>query len=489
MLFNSYIFLLFFLPICILGYFGFNYFKKYKIAQVFLLGMSLWFYGYFNVSYLGIILSSVAINFAVYKIMEKINNPKGRKAVLGAGIVFNVGLLFYFKYFNFFIENVNAVFQKDFNLLNIVMPLGISFFTFQQISFIVDAYRKEVPQYGLLNYACFVTFFPQLIAGPIVNHNELVPQFYDLSKKKFQWDNFAPGVYIFVLGLGKKVLLADTLGQAVNYGYLSWPALNSTDIIVVMLAYTFQIYFDFSGYCDMAIGIGKMFNIDLPLNFNSPYHAKTIGEFWERWHMTLTRFLTKYIYIPMGGNRKGKIRTCLNVFLVFLISGFWHGASWTFVLWGVLHGIASVMNKALHKYISKIPAVINWIFTFIFLNFTWLLFRAKTLEEAFDLIKVLFTGSFGTVSRHFAESVYIVEAKIVSGLMKSVGIDLTLYCPGWMLILLLVVSFIIIFLKKNSYEEMKRFKPTFTRMIMIWIILVWSILSFSGVSTFLYFDF
>ena len=490
MLFNSYIFILLFLPLCLLGYFGLNHFKQYKLAQVFLLGMSLWFYGYFNLSYLWIILASVGVNFCIYKLMEKVNTQGKRKMFLGLGLAFDIGILFYFKYFNFFIENVNALFKQDFNLLNIVMPLGISFFTFQQISFIVDAYRKEVPDYHILDYACFVTFFPQLIAGPIVSHNELVPQFGDVSKKKFQWENMAPGIYLFILGLGKKVLLADNLGNAVNFGVLSWPALNSLDLIIVMLAYTFQIYFDFSGYCDMAIGIGKMFNIDLPLNFNSPYHACTIEEFWNRWHMTLTRFLTKYIYIPLGGNRKGKVRTWINVFLVFLISGFWHGANWTFVLWGCLHGVASVMNKAFKKYIDKIPSAINWIVTFVFLNFTWLLFRVSSIETAYEIIKRIFTGGFGRCLYEFTQSVYMPEAnKLVSVLFKVTGVDLSLLCPEWILITLLVISFVLIFLKRNAYEEMKRFKPTVIRMIFACIILVWSVISLSGVSTFLYFDF
>lgn len=489
MLFNSYIFILMFLPLCLLGYFGLNHLKQYKVARFYLLGMSLWFYGFFNISYLWIIMISVGLNYLCYVCMRKISALGWRKVVLWSGLVFNVGILFYFKYFDFFIENINAIFKSDFNLLNIVMPLGISFFTFQQISFVVDAYRKEVPDYNLLDYACFVTFFPQLIAGPIVSHNELVPQFADISKKKFQWDNMAPGVYIFAMGLGKKVLLADTLGLAVNYGFLAWPALKSVDMVMVMLAYTFQIYFDFSGYCDMAIGIGKMFNIDLPINFNSPYHAKTIEEFWQRWHMTLTRFLTKYIYIPLGGNRKGKMRTYINVFLVFLISGFWHGANWTFVLWGVLHGMASVITKATNKYIVKIPAVVKWSVTFVFLNFTWLLFRAETIKDAFEMMKVLFLTRPGRVEKGLAESVYIVETKIVSGILETVGMNLSSVWPAWVLLLLLTVSFVLILRRKNSYDEMKRFKPTLPRMIFAWIMLVWSILSFSGVSTFLYFDF
>ena len=490
MLFNSYIFILLFLPICLLGYFGFNHLKQYKTAQAFLLGMSLWFYGYFNADYVWIILVSVAVNYGIYQWISRSDSQKKRKLFLGLGLVFDIGLLFYFKYFNFFIDNVNTVFKQDFNLLNIVMPLGISFFTFQQISFIVDAYRKEVPNYHILDYACFVTFFPQLIAGPIVSHSELVPQFADLSKKKFRWDNLAPGMYLFILGLGKKVLLADSLGNAVNYGILSWTSLHSWDLILVMLAYTFQIYFDFSGYCDMAVGIGKMFNIELPLNFNSPYKACTIDAFWDRWHMTLTRFLTKYIYIPLGGNRKGKIRTYLNVFLVFLISGFWHGANWTFVLWGCLHGAASVMNKAFKKYISKIPSFINWIVTFVFLNFTWLLFRAHSIEMFGDITKRIFEGDFRRCTYELTQSVYMPEAnKFVVLFLKLTGVNLSFVTPEWILITLLVISFILILWKRNAFEEMKRFKPTVIRMLFACVILVWSIMSLSGVSTFLYFDF
>ena len=326
-----------------------NHFKKYKLAQVFLLGMSLWFYGYYNISYLGILIFSVLINFGVYELFDRVQKPGTKKFLMITGVAINVGLLLYFKYMDFFIGNINGIFKTDLDFLRIAMPLGISFFTFQQISFIVDAYRGEIPGYDFTHYACFVTYFPQLIAGPIVTHDELVPQFMDKTKKKLDFDNLAMGIYIFVLGLAKKVLLADVFGQMVTYGYRFTDVLNSTEAICVILAYTIQIYFDFSGYCDMAVGIGKMMNIDLPQNFNSPYKARTIIEFWERWHMTLTRFFTKYVYIPLGGSRKGAVRTYVNVFLVFLISGFWHGANWTFVLWGVMHGIFNILTRMCKK--------------------------------------------------------------------------------------------------------------------------------------------
>ena len=299
MLFNSYIFILFFLPICIAGYFAWNHFGKIKMGLAFLLGMSLWFYGYFNVKYLSIILTSIFFNYFCYIILKKARRTK--KLLLGAAVTFNIGILFYFKYYDFFVENINLIFKTDITLKNLLLPLGISFFTFQQISFLVDAYRGEIGKYSFLEYALFVTFFPQLIAGPIVTHDELIPQLLDKGKKRFCWDNFAKGIYIFTLGLGKKVLLADTFGNAANWGFSHIDILDTTNAVIVMLSYTIQIYFDFSGYCDMALGIGKMLNIDLPINFNSPYKALTITEFWKRWHITLTRFLTKYLYFPLGG--------------------------------------------------------------------------------------------------------------------------------------------------------------------------------------------
>lgn len=253
MLFNSYIFILLFLPLCIVGYFALNHFQQYTLGQLFLLGMSLWFYGYFNVSYLLIIIASILINYGAYMLIEKFRGKPACKGVMAAGVVINVGILFYFKYMDFFIGNVNALFRTNLSFLNIALPLGISFFTFQQISFIVDAYRGELPKYNLLYYASFVTFFPQLVAGPIVTHDELIPQFLDGEKKKLDTDNLAKGMYIFVLGLAKKVLLADKFGGAVTYGFTTLEQLNSVSALIVMLSYTIQIYFDFSGYCDMAV--------------------------------------------------------------------------------------------------------------------------------------------------------------------------------------------------------------------------------------------
>lgn len=269
--------------------------------------MSLWFYGYSSVWYLGIMIFSILVNYLIYILFQrKIKVGVYRRWLLLVAILFNVGVLFFFKYYDFFIENMNAAFHFDWVTKNLVLPLGISFFTFQQLSFVVDAYKGKLGQYRFLEYALFVCFFPQLIAGPIVTHDELIPQFLDEEKRKFDYTNFSMGIFIFTLGLTKKILLADVFGKVVGWGFSYIDVLDSTNAIIVMLSYTFQIYFDFSGYCDMAVGIGKMMNIDLPLNFNSPYKALTIADFWKRWHMTLTRFLTVYIYIPLGGGEKVK---------------------------------------------------------------------------------------------------------------------------------------------------------------------------------------
>lgn len=484
MLFNSYVFILLFLPICIAGYFGLNHLKCQKAAQVFLLAMSLWFYGFFNWSYLLIILCSIFVNYAFYKGMMRY---PGRRLLPAGALTFNLGLLFYFKYFDFFLENVNLIFHQDFALQQILLPLGISFFTFQQISFIIDAYRGELPPYGLIQYASFVAFFPQLIAGPIVTHDELIPQFDDWEKKRFNWDNFSRGIYIFVLGLGKKVLLADTFGNAVNWGFGNIAELDTTNALIVMLAYTFQIYFDFSGYCDMAIGIGRMLNIDLPLNFNSPYKALTINEFWKRWHMTLTRFFTRYLYIPLGGNRRGRLRTYCNVFLVFLVSGLWHGANWTFVFWGALHGAFVVFSRIFKNFFEKLHPALNWLLTFSFVNVAWLFFRADSVTDALRIVYRIGQLDFGKINPNIAESFNLVEFRFLFD--KVFRYDILDAQPFFFGALFMGIAFVAVLGFQNAFEKMTAFRPTAGRLLSAAFLLVWCVFSFSGISTFLYFNF
>ncbi len=483
MLFNSYIFILLFLGLCIIGYFGLNYFKKYNLAMVFLLGMSLWFYGYNNINYLWILIFSVLVNYGFYLLLNK-TEKKVKKALMIAGVSVNVGVLLYFKYMDFFIGNINGIFKTDIAFLRIALPLGISFFTFQQISFIVDAYRNEIPKYNFLHYACFVTYFPQLIAGPIVTHDELVPQFMDLSKKKFNSESFARGIYLFTLGLAKKVLIADTFGRMVSYGYDTYEYLNTPTAIVVILAYTIQIYFDFSGYCDMAIGLGKMMNFELPLNFNSPYKALTITEFWDRWHMTLTRFFTKYIYIPLGGSRKGEVRTCINVMIVFLISGFWHGASWNFVFWGVIHGIFNVITRVFKKFFDKLHPALNWLITFTFVNVTWVFFRAETFTQALTILRKAVSFDFTGFDQTFITKIESPELVELMDILSIRQIYPPIIFVGWV-----VVALILMLGSRNAYEKTKTFKPNVITFIVTLFLLVWSVFSLEGISEFLYFNF
>lgn len=350
MLFNSFEFIFVFLPLCLLLYFGLNRFGQYKLAKGVLVLFSLYFYAFFNWSYLPIIITSILINYAISTGLKFSGEPLKRKILLSAGLLFNIGLLGYFKYYDFFISNMNMIFQSNFTLKHILLPLGISFFTFQQIAFVIDSYYRRVMMPSFLDYCNFVTFFPQLIAGPIVLPEEMLPQFEEKSNRTPNYKNIFDGIFIFGIGLAKKVIIADSIAVFANAGFdgdmVSYTFLEAW---LISIAYTMQLYFDFSGYCDMAIGIGRMFNISLPLNFNIPYIAANFREFWRRWHMTLNRFLTQYLYIPLGGNRKGELRTHMNTMVVFGVSGLWHGAGWTFIIWGLLHGggdYQQVMEKS-----------------------------------------------------------------------------------------------------------------------------------------------
>jgi len=500
--FNSYIFILFFLPITFLGYFGLNHFEKDKAARIFLTVMSLWFYGYFNYSYLLIIIASIVVNFLIYKNMERAKKP-----LLFLGLLFNVGLIFYFKYYDFFVGNINAAFKTDFILRHITLPLGISFFTFQQISFIVDAYRGEVKNYSFSEYALFVSFFPQLVAGPIVLHSELVPQFRDKAKHRVNFDNLSHGVMMFTLGLSKKVIIADTFGGAVDFGIqqartiaVGEGALTISEIIIVMLSYTFQIYFDFSGYSDMATGLGYMFNLKIPMNFNSPYKALSVADFWKRWHMTLTRFLTTYIYIPLGGNRKGKLRTYINTMVVFLVSGIWHGANWTFILWGILHGIAQCFNKltggfykklceaiekaSIGKAVTGVFKGIQWFVTFAFLNVTWLLFRADSVTMWRQILKRLTVLNLD-VRDGILEPFRIPKLRyLLKALHVYSGDNMVLWVS---MIFVMVMALVLCLAFPNNYE--RPHKRNARSLVLTWGLLTLCIVSLSSVSTFLYFNF
>jgi len=414
LLFNSYQFIFLFLPITFFIYFYLNKKHLTEASKAFMVLASLFFYSWWNIKYLPLILISMLINYSVGR---ELSTPKrlkkiSKKKLLTFGIVFNLALLGYYKYMDFFISNVNFLLHSNIKLLHLALPLAISFFTFQQIAYLVDSYRGETKEYDFLNYALFVTFFPQLIAGPIVHHSEMMPQFAKLKNKVRDYYNIALGIFIFSMGLFKKVIIADTFAQWATQGFDVAKHLSMLDGWVTSLSYTFQLYYDFSGYTDMAIGAALLFNIELPNNFDSPYKATSIQDFWRRWHITLSRFLRDYIYIPLGGNRRGEIRTYFNLFITFLLGGIWHGAGWTFVLWGVMHGIALIIHRMWQKLKIKLPTILAWFITFNFINIAWVFFRAKNFSDAKKVLKAMFSGELllpwsGHWSKIFGTKEYI----------------------------------------------------------------------------------
>lgn len=307
---------------------------------------------------------------------------KHRKALFIAGIGVNLLALFYFKYTMFALETVNILTSAQLSVPQIVLPIGISFFTFQQIAYLSDIYtgKHDPTGEGLLNYSLFVCFFPQLVAGPIVHHKEMMPQFASAQARIVNWENIYKGLILFSIGLAKKVLIADTLSPLVGYAFDQAGSLTFSEALYASLCYTLQLYFDFSGYCDMAIGCGLMLNIQLPWNFDSPYKALNIQDFWRRWHMTLSRWLRDYLYIPLGGNRKGDVRTLVNLFLTFLLGGLWHGAAWTFVIWGAMHGAALVVHRVWSRTGRQMVRPLAWLLTFAFVDLAWIVFRAKDMD-------------------------------------------------------------------------------------------------------------
>ena len=402
MLFNSFVFIFLFLPLTLAGYFLLNRFHKYEWAKGWLVVASLYFYAFFNPSYLPIILSSIVINYSIGSALVKNTGwfLAHRKILLVAGVLFNLGLLGYFKYTDFFIENINALFATSFLLKNILLPLGISFFTFQQTAFVVDCFNRKGRLPSFFDYCNFVTFFPQLIAGPIVLPEEMLPQFASEENRRVKYKNLVDGLFIFGLGLVKKVLIADSIAVFANAGFgLQVEHFTMAEAWLISISYTMQLYFDFSGYCDMAIGIGRMFNINLPLNFNAPYRAVNFQDFWRRWHMTLNRFLTQYVYIPLGGSRVKERQVFLNIFLVFFISGIWHGAGWTFIIWGILHGVGVMICRRWKNTGGKMPSWLGMFVTFFFVNILWVLFRADTLHQAWVIIRSMFDNLNLTLTR------------------------------------------------------------------------------------------
>ena len=459
MLFSSIEFIFGFLPITFILYFIIARWSN-VYARLWLLFASIFFYGWWNPNNIVLIAISMALNFSFgnWIISSK------KKWALIIGVSANLATLFYFKYANFFLTNFNTLFDQHFEFLKVVLPLGVSFFTFTQIAYLVDCYNGKVGNYKFSNYCLFVTFFPHLIAGPIVHHTQLMPQFDNQNNTRLNFNNIAKGIFVFNIGLAKKIVIADTISTIVNNGYSNTALLSVGQAWVTSFAYSIQLYFDFSGYSDMAIGLGLLFNIDFPLNFNSPYRATNIQEFWRRWHMTLSNFLRDYIYVPLGGNRKGELLTSRNLMITFVLGGIWHGAGWTFIVWGFLHGFALVIHKEFKNLTLQIP---NWIalsMTFLFVNLTWVFFRSPSWADAMNMLTAM--SGAGTNLKEFSL------------------INDYYFAPLWILSVILLFT-------KNAKEWSDEFRPEFSFAWKTIILIIINIIFLNSVfdQEFLYFDF
>ena len=455
-----------FLPLTFAVYFFLNGRRLTIAAKAWLALCSLFFYAYWNVNYLPLILVSILFNYALGSALTKTLRPKAgeraRKAALIFGVAANLSLLGYYKYANFFIANLNTLSRAHVSFIKIILPLGISFFTFTQIAYLVDSYKSRVRERDFLNYLLFVSYFPHLIAGPIVHHAELMPQFDEAANKVIRYRNVALGLFVFFIGLFKKAMIADFFAVWANEGFDTAAKLDFLKAWTTSLSYTFQLYFDFSGYIDMAIGASMLFNVRLPRNFNSPYRATDIQDFWKRWHMTLSRFLRDYVYIPLGGNRAGEWETCRNLLVVFLLGGLWHGASWTFIFWGLLHGMAMVIHRLWARFGRALPAALGWFLTFNFVNATWVFFRAKTWGDSIKVLK----GMAG-----------------ISGVPISDFFDLKKQ------LVFIAMMALVLWLARNSDEMAARFRPTTGRVLFTITLAFVSLLGITKVSEFIYFNF
>lgn len=487
MLFHSYGFVFLFFPLSVLGFCLMRKIGNIRFAKAFLVLASLVFIGISDVRNPLVLLVSVGINYLLHLCILR-NEEK--RFFLTMGLLGNLAGLFFFKYTE-----------------SLFVPLGISFFTFTQIAFLMETYRGNLKKMSLTDYSVYVTFFPKIIQGPIMLPGEMTGQLSEEIKKPFDWEAGYKGLALFILGLSKKMLLADTFGVAVAHGYTNLEWLRTADAWILMLAYTLQLYFDFSGYCDMAMGLAQLLGFSLPVNFHSPYKATNIIEFWKRWHMTLTRFFTKYLYIPLGGNRKGRVRTYCNMLIIFLVSGIWHGAGATFLVWGALHGVLYVItkwwmdrraesqieketteeNKTTGRILKGIRHTVSVAATFFCVNIAWVFFRATSLSEAVLVLKKMFVLEPGRVNLKFAQSFEMDELWYV---IKLLDIDFMFSGAHYILMIgMLLLALVIVFFGKTAQQICGQIKPTIVNNFILAVLLVWCILSFGQVSSFLYVNF
>ena len=484
MSFNSILFLLVFLPVTLLIYWMLRKREHYSASLCFLTFASFVFYGISYFRALSALVISLAVN---YLFVRKILKNR-KKCWCGFGVAFNILFIAFFKY--------GPLAAPE--LFEVLSAPGSSFYSFLEIALLVECYRGTITTLKTSEYCFLMMFFPKILEGPIVEPGNMLAQGF--GQKSLTWEKIYRCIVLFTLGLFKKVIIADTLGKAVDYGYSNLSALHTGEALVVILSYTLQLYFDFSGYCDMATGIAGLFGFELPLNFDSPYKAENIEDFWKRWHITLTRFFTKYIYIPLGGNRKGKFRTYLNLLLVFLVSGLWHGAGFGFVIWGMMHGVLYVICRALRsgkkstdsavkeEKNSTNPVIrgIKVVLTFLYVNAAWVFFRAPSLKDAVSIFKSVGQLWFPRFNTGLAKCFNPDELWYVLKIIRADRLSFGIYI---LTALILALLLILVFFGKNAYVYANSCRINIWKTLLVSILLVWCVLSFEGVATYLYVNF
>lgn len=501
MLFNSFAFLFLFLPVSLLAWFGLHRLGYPAPAKFALILLSLLFYGLFSVWNVPVILVSILVNFALSRHLSALQNREeveecsllGKKrALLAAGVSFNILYLCAFKYASLYEGFLQSRFSlpEDFSIL---FPIGISYYTLSQISFLVDRYRGEVEHDTLLNYTLTTVFFPKLAEGPILRYGEVAPQFHDEERRRFSLDDFGRGLVLLVFGMAKKVLIADRLAPAAAFGFANAYYLDTLTVIVFLLAVVFQLYFDFSGYIDMALGIARMFRIDLPENFNAPFQARNFADFWRRWHMSLTGFFTRYVYIPLGGSRKGAFRTACNVILIFVLSGLWHGTSWNYLYWGVLSGILVVLARRFAREPSERVKSRAGVLALQALNtavfaFTLVFFGAERLDISYAILRRFFYPTWPGFLYRMANTLEIPEFYILNQAVKRLTPGMADLVCLQELIFLLALSILLV-RGRRAKEIADTMAWTKKNGILVGILTAWCLLSLQGVTTFLYFKF
>ena len=484
MVFSTIIFLFRFLPITLALY----YLAPAKLKNTVLFLCSLVFYCWGEVRFFPVMVALILINYLSGLAIEHFDaKPALRRFFLLVALIGSLGMLFYFKYANFVLRSVNALLGTAFAEIQGIgtLPLGISFYTFQTLSYSIDVYRRDVKaERNIIDFGAYVVMFPQLIAGPIVKYRDVSDQLH-VYKHRYNLKQIEEGMTLFTFGLAKKVLLADAFGTVVNNGWVHLEELSAPAAWLVILGYTLQLYFDFSGYCDIAAGVARLFGLRLPMNFDSPYRSASVTEFWKRWHITLTTFLRECLYFPLGGSRRGTIRTYCNILIVFLVSGFWHGAGWTFLVWGALHGLAQVVERVWGRGRDRLPFVLRWGLTFLFVNIAWVFFRAPDCAGALELLGRAVTGGFAKPAAWLLEGLFAEETSAVQMLIPA-------FTP-WKNILRVVLLYgagmVAVLWPRNTIRRMEDFRPTLWRGAALTVLTLWCVLSFTGVTTFIYSNF